>query len=155
MLHTLPLGQASQLPHGSLQCSLTRGAGIVVLYVLVLAALAAVSGFMLGQWRSRWAGIAAGVALAFISALVLRKLELSAGIGIPAVAAVLAISQAAYLIGLMRGGQGPGARFLPDEQIGDVPDHGPDGDVGHEREGQRSPSDTAEINKQRDVHPIG
>jgi hypothetical protein len=103
MLHTLPLGQASQLPHGSLQCSLTRGAGIVVLYVLVLAALAAVSGFMLGQWRSRWAGIAAGVALAFISALVLRKLELRAGIGIPAVAAVLAISQAAYLIGLMRG----------------------------------------------------
>jgi hypothetical protein len=126
-----------------------------VLYAVMLAALAAVSGFMLGLWRLRWAGIAVGVALAFLSALVLRKLELSAGIGIPAVAAVFAISQAAYLIGLMRAAQSPGTRFLPDEQIGDVPDHGPGGGVGHEHEGQQSPSDTAEINKQRDVHPIG
>jgi hypothetical protein len=43
---------------------------------------------------------------------VIRKLELSAGIGIPAVAAVLAISQTAYLIGLMRASQNPSARTL-------------------------------------------
>jgi hypothetical protein len=49
----LPLGQASHLPHGCLRCSVTRGAGIVVLYAVMLAALAAVSGFMFGQWRSR------------------------------------------------------------------------------------------------------
>jgi hypothetical protein len=41
---------------------------------------------------------------------------------------VLAISQAAYLIGLMRAGHGPGARILPDEQVDDVPDNGRDGD---------------------------
>jgi hypothetical protein len=102
-----------------------------VLYAVMLTALAAVSGFMFGRWRSRWAGVAAGVALAFISALVLRKLELSAEIGIPAVAAVLAISQAAYLVGLMRRRQGP-VGFLPDEQVDDVPDDGRDGDVSQE-----------------------
>jgi hypothetical protein len=124
-----------------------------VFYVLVLAALAAVSGFLLGQWRLRWAGIAAGVVLAFVSAFVLRKIELSPGIGIPAVAAVLAISQATYLIGLMRSGQGPGARFLPDEQVDDVPDDGRDDDVSHEYKGHEG--QTAEIGKRRDTHPIG
>jgi hypothetical protein len=127
-----------------------------VLYAIMLAAVAAVLGFMFGQWRSRWAGVAAGVALAFISALVFRKLEVSAGIGIPAVAAVLAISQTAYLIGLMRGGESPGARFLPDEQVDDVPDDGRDGDVRHEHEGQqKGPFHTAEINKRRNMHPTG
>jgi hypothetical protein len=104
-------------------------AGIVVLYVVVLAALAAVSGFMLGQRRTRWAAIAAGVALALLSAFVLRRAEISAGIGIPAVAAVLAISQAAYLIGLLSGGdQSRGARSLPREQVDDAPDESRDRD---------------------------
>jgi hypothetical protein len=72
--------------------------GIVVFYVAVLATLAAVCGFMLGQRRLRWTAVAAGVALAFVSAFVLRRIELNAGIGIPSVAAILAISQAAHLI---------------------------------------------------------
>jgi hypothetical protein len=127
-----------------------------VLYVVVLAALAVLTGFMLGQWRLRWAGIAAGVALAFLSTFVLRELELSAGIGIPAVAAVLAISQAAYLIGLIRASQSPGVRFLPDQQVDDVPDDGRDGDVSHEHEGQQeSPSHTAGLNKRGDTHLTG
>jgi hypothetical protein len=127
-----------------------------VLYVFVLAALAAVSGFMLGQRRLRWTAVAAGVALAFLSAFVLRRIELNAGIGIPSVAAVLAISQAAYLVGLLRGGQTQGARFLPDQEVDDVPDDGRDGDISREHEGQQeSPSHTAEINKRRDMHPMG
>jgi hypothetical protein len=126
-----------------------------VLYVVVLAALAVVSGFMLGQWRWRWAGIAAGVALACLSAFVLRRIELSAGIGIPAVAAVLAISQTAYLIGLVKDSQSPGARFLPDQEVDDVPDDGRDGDIGHEHEGQQNaPFHAAGIDKRRDIHPM-
>jgi hypothetical protein len=127
-----------------------------VRYIVILAGLAAVAGFMLGRWRSQWAGMAAGVALAFLSTLVLRRIDLSAGVGIPAVAAILAISQAAYLIGLMRGGQAQGARFLPDQKVDDVPDDGRDGDVRHEHEGQqKGPFHTAEINKRRNMHPTG
>jgi hypothetical protein len=128
---------------------------MVVLYVIVLVALAAVSGFMLGQLRLRWAAIAAGVALAFLSAFVFRRIELNAGIGIPAVAAVLAINQAAYLIGLMSGGKDRGARSLPDEQVDEVPDYGRDDDVRHEHEGQQdAPFHAAKINNRRDVHPM-
>jgi hypothetical protein len=113
-----------------------RGSRIVVLYIVSLAALAAVAGFMLGEWRLRWAGIAAGVALSLFSAFVLRRMELNAGIGIPAVAAVLAISQAAYLIGLLRGAQDPGTRFAPDQEVDAVPDDNPDDGVSPGRQGQ-------------------
>jgi hypothetical protein len=133
---------------------LLAGARIVVLYAVMLAALAAFSGFMFGHWRSRWAGVAAGVALAFIAALVLRKLELSAGIGIPAVAAILAISQAAYLVGLMRRRHGP-VGFLPDEQVDDVPDDGRDGDVSDEHKWhEEHPIHAGEISQRRDLHPM-
>jgi hypothetical protein len=125
-----------------------------VLYAVVLAALAAASGFMLGQWRFRWAGVAAGVALAFISTLVLRKLEFSAGNGIPVAAAVLAISQAAYLVGLMRRRQGP-VGFLPDEQVDDVPDDGGDGDVSQEdKRHEEHPTHAAKMSQRRDTHPM-
>jgi hypothetical protein len=92
--------RASQLTHESFEMLLDAGSGMVVLYVIVLVALAAISGFMLGQLRLRWAALAA-VALAFLSAFVFRRIQLNAGVGIPAVAAVLAINHAAYLIGLM------------------------------------------------------
>jgi hypothetical protein len=68
--------QTSQITLEGLQFLSIRGAGIIVLYVAVLAALAAISGFVLGQRRSRWMAIAAGVALAFLSAFVLRRIEL-------------------------------------------------------------------------------
>jgi hypothetical protein len=146
-------GEASQIPHEVPECSTSREAGIVVLYIVVLAALALVAGFKIGQRGSRWAGVAAGVALAFLSALVLRKVGLSPGIGIPAVAAVLAISQAAYLIGLMRSGRSlVGARFLPDQEVDDVPDDRRDGDVSHDHEGQQeTPFHTAKIERRRDT----
>jgi hypothetical protein len=125
--------------------------GVVVLYVAVLAALAAVSGFMLGQRRLRWTAIAAGVGLAFLSAFVLRRIELNAGIGIPAVAAILAINQAAYLVALLSGDdRSRGARSLPRQQVDDVPDESRDREVGHEREGQQdAPFHAAKINNRR------
>jgi hypothetical protein len=100
-----------------------------VAYVVLLAALAAVSGFVLGQRRSRWAAIAAGVGLAFLSAFILRRIEFNAGIGIPAVAAILAINQAAYLVGLfVISTQGDRvARTLFDQQADDIPNDGRDG----------------------------
>jgi hypothetical protein len=113
-----------------------------VLYIVSLAALAAVAGFMLGEWRLRWAGIAAGVVLALFSAFVLRRIELNAGIGIPAVAAVLAISQAAYLIGLLRGAQDPGARFAPDQEGDAVPDDNRDDGVSPGRQGRSTAPET-------------
>jgi hypothetical protein len=132
-----------------------RGAGIVVLYVIGLAALAAVSGIMLGQRRLRWAAIAAGVALAFLSAFVLRRIDLSAGIGIPAVAAVLAVNQASYLIGLMAGSQrNRVAVGLLHQQPDTVPNDGRDDEVRHEREGQQeAPPHPPQINKRRPTYP--
>jgi hypothetical protein len=104
-----------------------------VLYTVILVALAAVSGFVFGKRRSRWPALGAYVALAFLSALVFRKSEFSAGIGIPAVAAVLTVSQVAYLIALLLDGD-PG-QGLPDQQVDDVPDDGRDDDVSGEHEG--------------------
>jgi hypothetical protein len=127
-----------------------------VLYTGVLALLAAAAGFMLGSRRLRWAGMAAGIVLAFLSAFVLLTTGLGAGIGIPAVAAVLAISQVAYLVGLMRSRETQGARFLPDQEVDDVPDGGCDGDVSHEHEGQQeSPFRAVEIKQPHDMHPSG
>jgi hypothetical protein len=133
-----------------------RRAGIVVLYVAVLAALAAVCGFMLGQRRLRWTAVTAGVALAFLSAFVLRRIELNAGIGIPSVAAILAISQAAYLIGLLSGdNRSRGARSLPRQQADDVPDERRNREVDHQREGQQdAPFHATKINNRRRAYPM-
>jgi hypothetical protein len=127
-----------------------------VLYVAVLAALSAISGFMLGQRRLRWTAVTAGVALAFLSAFVLRRIGLNAGIGIPSVAAVLAISQAAYLIGLLSGDdRSRGARSLPRQQVDDVPDESRNREVNHEREGQQdAPFHPAKINNRRGIYPM-
>jgi predicted membrane channel-forming protein YqfA (hemolysin III family) len=135
---------------------LRAGMGAVVLYVVVLVAVAAVSGFMLGQRRLRWTATAVGVALAFFSAFVLRRIELDPGIGIPAVAAVLAISQAAYLIGLLSGGdQSRDARSLPRQQIDDVLDESRDREVHRERDRhQHAPFHAAKISQRREM-PVG
>jgi hypothetical protein len=127
-----------------------------VLYVAVLAALAAVCGFMLGQRRLRWTAVAAGIALAFLSAFVLRRIELNAGIGIPSVVAILAISQAAYLIALLSGDdRSRGARSLPRQQPDDVPDESRDRDIHHERDGQQdAPFHAAKINDRRGAYPV-
>jgi hypothetical protein len=132
-----PVCPASQLAHENSPISAIRGRGVVVHYVAVLAALAVVSGFILGQRRLRWGAVAAGVALAFLSAFVLRRIELNAGIGIPSVAAILAFSQAAYLIGLFSGDdRSRGARSLPRQQVDDEPDESRNREVDHKREGQ-------------------
>jgi hypothetical protein len=73
-----------------------------VISIGILVALAAVSGFLLGQRRLRWfVMLAVGALLATLSAWVLQNMGFEAAIGIPVIVACLALYQGAYVLGLL------------------------------------------------------
>jgi hypothetical protein len=67
-----------------------------------LAALSAVSGFMLGQARLQWpAVIPLGTTLAIISAFVLQRVGFEALEGTAVIVACLTLNEAAYFTGVL------------------------------------------------------
>jgi hypothetical protein len=114
---------------------------MVVLYIVVLVALAAVVGFWLGQRRARWfVMLATGAVLAILSAFVLQSMGLEAPVGIPVIVVCLALNQGAYVVGLLAGdGDGDGGRrngTLSQQQAYKSPSDGRNDDVRHKREWQ-------------------
>jgi hypothetical protein len=124
--------------NGSL-CSLGTGSGLIVIAISILVALAALSGFLLGQRRVRWfVMLAVGAVLATLAALALQKMGLEAAIGIPVIVACLTLYQGAYVLGLLAG-NGDGDRrsgSSPEQQTNKSPSDDRDNDVRHEREWQ-------------------
>jgi hypothetical protein len=73
-------------------------------------ALAAVSGFLLGQSRVRWfVMLTLEAVLAILLAFILRNMGLEAAIEIPVIVACLTLYQGAYVLGLLAG-DGDGGR---------------------------------------------
>jgi hypothetical protein len=76
--------------------------------ILILLALGALLGLVLGTANFSWPAIlAAGAVLAPLSAAVLQNQGFGALSGISTVVACLAINQAAYVIGGLRASSGP------------------------------------------------
>jgi hypothetical protein len=125
--------------HERLPIILGAGSGLIVISIAVLVALAAASGFLLGQRRTRWfVMLAVGALLAVLSAFVLQKMGLEAAIGIPVIVVSLTLYQGAYILGLLAG-DGDGRRHdgsLSRQQGDKSPSDRPDDDVRHEREWQ-------------------
>jgi hypothetical protein len=110
-----------------------------VISIGILVALAAVSGFLLGQRRLRWfVMLAVGALLATLSAWVLQNMGFEAAIGIPVTVACLALYQGAYVLGLLADDGDGGRRngTLPQQGVDNPPSNGRDDDVGHKREWQ-------------------
>jgi hypothetical protein len=113
--------------------------GPIVMSIAILVALAAVSGFVLGQRRLRWFFmLPVAAVLAILSAFVLQNMGLEAPIGIPVIVVCLTLNQGAYVIGLLSGDGSGGRRngTLPHQQADKLPGDGRDNDVRHEREWQ-------------------
>jgi hypothetical protein len=110
-----------------------------VISIGILVALAAVSGFLLGQRRLRWfVMLAVGALLAVLSAWVLQNMGFEAAIGIPVIVACLALYQGAYVLGLLADDDDGGRRggTLPRQEVDKSPSDDCDDDIGHKREWQ-------------------
>jgi hypothetical protein len=91
---------------------------------------------MLGQRRLRWVTtLAVGIALAILSAVVLRSLDFEAPIGIPVIVACLTLNQGDYVIGLLMGdGEGGLRSGTQPQQADESRSDGYNDDPRHERE---------------------
>jgi hypothetical protein len=111
--------------------------------VLILLALSAAIGFVLGSALTWYAILMSGAVLAILSAAVLRGEGFGAVAGIGIIVACLIVNQAAYLIGLRRRGS------PAHKQTDDEPREGRDEDIAREdkpnqaaqSERARAPSD--------------
>jgi hypothetical protein len=109
--------------------------------ILILLALSAFSGFVLGIGHfSRPAILVAGAALAPLSAVVLQNQGFGALSGISITVTCLAINQAAYVVGAIRANNGPkdGSVDLPQQPADDEPRDGRDDDIGSEHQRQQN-----------------
>ena len=110
--------------------------------ILILLALGALSGFMLGQSGYSWRAIPpVGLALTPLSAVVLQVQDFGAFSGISVAAASLTINQATYMIGFNRasGPNGPPAANLPHQEADRVPRDSRNDDVHTKNEQQKAP----------------
>jgi hypothetical protein len=125
--------------------------------ILILLALSALSGFVLGIGHFSWHAIlAAGAVLAPLSAVVLQNQGLGAVSGISIIVACLAINQAAYVVGTIRADDGPNdgsVKALPQQRSDDEPHDGRDDDIRskHKRQ-QNSQFKLAQFTNQRQAH---
>jgi hypothetical protein len=108
--------------------------------ILILLALGALSGFVLGVGRFSWSAIlVVGAVLAPLSAVVLQNQGFGALSGISITVACLAINQAAYVVGAIRANNGPtdgSAEDLPQQRADDEPSDGRDDDIRSEHKRQ-------------------
>jgi hypothetical protein len=106
--------------------------------ILILLALGALSGFVLGIGRFSWHAILVlGAVLAPLSAVVLQNQGFDALSGISIIVACLAINQAAYLVGTSRLNDGPQDGLLQ-QQADDKPPDGRDDDIRSEHKRQHN-----------------
>jgi hypothetical protein len=92
--------------------------------ILILLALSALSGFVLGTGRFSWPAIlVAGLVLAPLSTIALQNQEFGALSGISVIVACLTINQAAYVVGMIRTNDGP-----EDGSVADLPQRRADGE---------------------------
>jgi hypothetical protein len=104
--------------------------------IVILVALATVSGFVLGRKRLRWViTLAVGIVLAILSAFVQQSLGFEAPIGIPVIVACLTLNQGAYVIGFLLGDGEGGLRSAtrPQQKADESRSDARDG-ARHERE---------------------
>jgi hypothetical protein len=110
-----------------------------VIAIAILVALAAISGFLLGQRRLWWFVMLAVAALfAALSAWVLQSMGVEAAIGIPVIVVSLTLYQGAYVLGLFvdDGDGGRRSGNLPHQDVDKSPSDDRDDDIGHKREWQ-------------------
>jgi hypothetical protein len=107
--------------------------------ILILLALSALSGFVLGIGRFSWPAIlAAGGVLAPLSTVVLRNQDFDALLGISVIVACLTLNQATYLIGTIRGMKDGSVEALPQQRADDEPHNGRDDDIRSEHKRQQN-----------------
>ena len=86
--------------------------------ILILLALSALLGFILGRNNFRWHAIAAvAMVLAPLSAVILQNQGFGALSGISMIVACLAVNQVAYLIGALHPNRNEGPRNRPVEKL--------------------------------------
>jgi hypothetical protein len=103
--------------------------------ILILLALSALSGFVLGSYFTWPAILVAGIVLAPFSAIVLQNQGFGALSGIAVIVLCLTINQVAYLIGAIRANDGPNggsAEGLPHQKADDEPRDDRGDDIRHE-----------------------
>jgi hypothetical protein len=105
--------------------------------ILILLALSTLSGFVLGRRYLTWHAIlAAGAALAPLSAVVLQIQGFAALSGISTIVACLTVNQVAYLVGAICA---PISREdLPHHEADDGPRDHRDKDIPHQHERQHN-----------------
>ena len=110
--------------------------------VLILLALSALSGFVLGSGQFSWPAIlVAGAVLAPLSAVVFQNQGFGALSGISITVTCLAINQAAYVVGRIRANDGPedgAVEDLPQQRADDEPQDGRDDDIRRQHEQQQN-----------------
>jgi hypothetical protein len=109
---------------------------------LILVALSAVSGFVIGRNHFPYhAMLAAAVVLAPLSAVILQNQGFGAISGIFTIVSCLTLNQVAYFVGAIR--ENPGPEDRPHQQADDVPRDGRNDDVRREQKReQNSPIQT-------------
>jgi hypothetical protein len=110
--------------------------------ILILLALSALSGFVLGTAHFAWSAIlVVGAVLAPLSAVVLQNQGFGALWGISITVVCLAINQAAYVVGTIRPNNGPNnpsVEDLPQQQADKEPHEGRDDDIRSEHKRQHN-----------------
>ena len=105
--------------------------------ILILLALSAVSGFVLGRNHFPYhAMLAAAVVLAPLSAVILQNQGFGALSGIFTIVTCLTLNQVAYFIGAIRANRGPDD--LPHQQADDVPRDGRNDDVRRQQKREQN-----------------
>jgi hypothetical protein len=104
--------------------------------ILILWALSALSGFVLGTAGFAWSAIlVVGAVLAPLSAVILQNLGFGALWGISITVVCLAVNQAAYLVGTIRSNNGPNdgsVEDLPQQRADEEPHEGRADDIRSE-----------------------
>jgi hypothetical protein len=123
--------------------------------VLILLALSALSGFVLGSGQFSWPAIVvAGTVLGPLSTVASQNQGFGALSGISITVACLAINQAAYVVGGIRANDGPEDGSVVDhllqQRADDEPHDGRDDDIRREHEQQQnSQFNLAQLTNQR------
>jgi hypothetical protein len=120
--------------------------------ILILIALCALSGFVLGMGYFSWPAILlAGGVLAPFSTVALQNQDFSALSGIFVVVVCLTINQAAYVVGRIRanGYLKDGLENLPQQRADDEPHDGCDDHICRQHEQQSTRLNIAQLADQR------
>jgi hypothetical protein len=125
--------------------------------ILILLALSALSGFVLGIGHFSWPAIfVAGAVLATISAVVLQNQDFDALSGISVIVACLTLNQAAYVVGTIRANDGPNdgsVEALPQQRADDEPHDGRNDDIRSEHKRQQNSQFKLANQRQADLTP--